>query len=123
MDTIQKLHQELEVTDNLLAERNRVMEAIPPCSIHGHQCVPHALDWIENQLNPPAGRPATQIEIEAMTAICNLQDEIREAKEIIIALLGTSPPNTWRYWPDTYRKATQFLKPKQPVRIIADGDE
>ena len=39
--------EELRITDELLANRNRVMEAIPECELHGHQCVPHALDWIE----------------------------------------------------------------------------
>ena len=39
--------EELLVTDKLLEERNRVMEAIPPCPRHGSQCVPHALEWVE----------------------------------------------------------------------------
>jgi hypothetical protein len=41
------LEAELAVTNKLLAERNRVMEAIPECPEHGSQCVPHALEWIE----------------------------------------------------------------------------
>ncbi len=41
------LEAELTVTDKLLAERNKVMEAIPECPEHGSQCVPYALEWIE----------------------------------------------------------------------------
>ena len=46
---IRELQEELDVTDKLLKERDKVMEAIPPCPWHGHQCVPHALLWIEKQ--------------------------------------------------------------------------
>lgn len=40
------LKQELEVTDKLLNERQRVLDAIPECKSHG-KCVPHAIEWIE----------------------------------------------------------------------------
>lgn len=40
------LAEELAVTDALLAERQRVLDAIPECPVHG-ACVPHALEWIE----------------------------------------------------------------------------
>ncbi len=37
---------ELEVIEKLLNERQRVLDAIPECEIHG-SCVPHAIEWIE----------------------------------------------------------------------------
>jgi|GEM_PF-5119463 len=40
------LKHELEVTDKLLNERQRVLDAIPECESHG-KCVPHAIEWIE----------------------------------------------------------------------------
>ena len=40
------LKHELEVTDELLNERQRVLDAIPECQSHG-SCVPHAIEWIE----------------------------------------------------------------------------
>jgi len=40
------LKHELEVTDQLLNERQRVLDAIPECEIHG-KCVPHAIEFIE----------------------------------------------------------------------------
>ncbi len=40
------LKHELEVTDKLLNERQRVLDAIPECQSHG-KCVPHAIEWIE----------------------------------------------------------------------------
>ena len=40
------LKQELEVTDKLLNERQKVLDAIPECPIHG-SCIPHAIEWIE----------------------------------------------------------------------------
>jgi hypothetical protein len=44
---IAQLHDWLRVDEKLLEERARVMSAIPECPEHGHQCVPHALEWIE----------------------------------------------------------------------------
>lgn len=38
--------EEIELDDKLLADRNRLLEAIPECPVHG-ACVPHALEWIE----------------------------------------------------------------------------
>lgn len=40
------LRDELDVTDKLYSETRRVVQAIPECSIHG-ECVPHALEWVE----------------------------------------------------------------------------
>ena len=37
---------ELYVTEQLLEERQRVLDAIPECPAHGRNCVPHAIDWI-----------------------------------------------------------------------------
>jgi len=45
---VAELEKELKVTDNLLDECNRVLEAIPECGAHGHHCIPNALDWIED---------------------------------------------------------------------------
>jgi len=38
----------LDVTDKLLTECDRVLDAIPECPAHGPQCVPHAIEWIED---------------------------------------------------------------------------
>jgi hypothetical protein len=44
-----EIREELRVTDIILNERNKVLDAIPPCPLHGTQCVPHALEWIDRQ--------------------------------------------------------------------------
>lgn len=38
--------KDLQVTERLLNERQRLLDAIPECAAHG-KCVPHALEWIE----------------------------------------------------------------------------
>jgi hypothetical protein len=52
-DTVDLTRQELleyvSTLEALLAERDKVLNAIPECSIHGNQCIPHALDWIKTQ--------------------------------------------------------------------------
>lgn len=47
MQTEQQLREELDVTDKLLEQRERLLRAIPECPEHGAGCVPHALEWIE----------------------------------------------------------------------------
>jgi hypothetical protein len=44
-----KLREELRVTDDLLNERQRVLDAIPACPAHG-ACVPHALEWVARRV-------------------------------------------------------------------------
>ncbi len=47
---IQSLKAEIEVDEKLLQERERVLHAIPPCKVHGADCVPHALDWLQRMM-------------------------------------------------------------------------
>lgn len=44
---IQRLEEEIEIDNKLIAERSRVLEAIPECTAHGSNCVPNALSWIK----------------------------------------------------------------------------
>ncbi len=41
-----EVRHELELTEKILEQRQRVLDAIPECDVHG-ECVPHALEWIE----------------------------------------------------------------------------
>jgi len=53
-EDIKKLQSELRITEQLLSDRQRVLDAIPECALHG-SCVTNALEWIEKQkiLNEP----------------------------------------------------------------------
>jgi len=44
---IHRLREELEATERILVEREKVLNAIPECPVHGSACVPHAIEWIE----------------------------------------------------------------------------
>lgn len=70
------------------------------------------------KLYPPR-RPVTQIEVEAITGIINLRDELEEAKKVIKLLLRTrdNPEDA----AGAREKAREFLKPK-PLKIVADGN-
>ena len=48
--TIDNLITLLNANEHLLAERQRVLEAIPECPLHGNNCVPHAIEWIESKV-------------------------------------------------------------------------
>lgn len=41
------LRAQLATDEKLLAERNRLLAAIPACPEHGAGCVPHAIEWVE----------------------------------------------------------------------------
>jgi hypothetical protein len=50
-DSEARLRRELALTDQLLAARNAVIDLIPPCPIHGSQCLPYASDWIRMRVH------------------------------------------------------------------------
>lgn len=43
------LFEELELADKIIAERNKLLDAIPSCPVHG-QCVPYAIEWVEKAM-------------------------------------------------------------------------
>lgn len=47
---VERLRGTLTICDNLISEKNRVLDVIPRCKTHGSQCVPHAIEWVEEQL-------------------------------------------------------------------------
>ena len=49
---LEKVEEYILVLEKVLSERDRVIDAIPECPVHGRQCVPHALEWIQSQLQP-----------------------------------------------------------------------
>lgn len=58
---MESVKKELEVTDKLLNERQRVLDAIPECQSHG-SCVPHALEWIEEMKNKELNENRKELE-------------------------------------------------------------
>ncbi len=47
--TTTQLREYIQVSEKVSEERLEVLEAIPPCPMHGAQCVPHALEWIKRR--------------------------------------------------------------------------
>jgi len=47
VETLEEARELLRIMDKLLEARGSVLDAIPVCYIHGAQCVPHAIEWIE----------------------------------------------------------------------------
>ena len=43
---IEALEAELRITGQLLSDRQKVLDLIPPCEIHGSNCLHHATEWI-----------------------------------------------------------------------------
>ena len=47
MKRVEELKKELKIVEKLLETREEVLKAIPACPVHGSECVPHAIEWIE----------------------------------------------------------------------------
>lgn len=45
------LEEELKITDKLLNDRNKLLDLIPECPVHGKQCLPHMRRWILAQID------------------------------------------------------------------------
>jgi hypothetical protein len=45
-DRVAELEREVDVDNKLLAERDRLLEAIPACDAHGDKCIPAAIEWV-----------------------------------------------------------------------------
>lgn len=44
---LQHMEEELKVTNRLLEARDKLLQEIPPCPLHGNECIPHAREWIQ----------------------------------------------------------------------------
>ena len=42
---------EIKADDLIIAERERLLSAIPECPQHGSSCVPHAIEWVNDRLS------------------------------------------------------------------------
>jgi len=38
--------EEIKIDNNLLSDKNRLLHSIPECPVHGTECIPHAIEWI-----------------------------------------------------------------------------
>jgi hypothetical protein len=85
------LQQELAVTNKLLDERNRLLDAIPECPQHGRQCVPHAIEWVQKRATvPPCASCESVSQIAADTGLENLRvmDERDQYKQALYQANG-----------------------------------
>jgi hypothetical protein len=75
---IEELSAEVSVSNGLLRDRQKVLDAIPECVAHG-SCVPHALDWIDSAKKRHLTDEAT-IKNQAAT-IDRLQQRVRALED------------------------------------------
>ena len=64
-----ELEEYVDVLEKLLQERERLLAEIPPCPVHGADCVPHAIDWVKSHLTKRAadGGNAAQVEVKVQS--------------------------------------------------------
>lgn len=43
------LEAEWKRSVDLLKERDRLLDAVPECPVHGKGCVPHAIEWVNSR--------------------------------------------------------------------------
>lgn len=85
--TVLDLLEEISIADKIIAERDRLISAIPACPVHG-QCVPHAIEWVEKvvlmmrMLKDENTRLSTKIE----TIRCLLGSSVPSDEQLDIAI-------------------------------------
>lgn len=62
---IKELEEEVKIGDRLLAERTKLLRMIPACPEHGEDCVPNAMEWVQDVLELIAAEDVTYITPEA----------------------------------------------------------
>lgn len=79
------LRAELEITNKLLDERNRLLDAIPKCNVHG-ACIPHAIEWVKST-NRYIEDLEQGIPAEAFKAMKTELDRLREIGRRALAIV------------------------------------
>ncbi|AFO47198.1 hypothetical protein [Pseudomonas putida] len=46
----EELKQNMYYSDQIIETRTRLLKLIPPCPVHGEECVPHAMEWVSAAL-------------------------------------------------------------------------
>lgn len=46
----EELKKNVHYSDQIIETRNRLLKLIPPCPVHGEECVPHAMEWVSAAL-------------------------------------------------------------------------
>lgn len=67
-----RLREEVEVSDRIIAERQRLLDAFPECEAHG-RCVPHAIEYLAR---------LTAERDEAVMRFMTSQDTVRDQHEV-----------------------------------------
>lgn len=72
------LKEELDITNSILRERQKLLDAIPECEVHG-KCVPHAIEWIESMIQVISKNEQLESErLEMLTQFGEInQDKLR----------------------------------------------
>jgi len=83
--TVDEIVSALNVNERLLHERQRLLDSIPECDVHG-SCVPHAIEWVEKH-KALSARVATVIgwcngNIESGAQVTGYSIQIRDCLEL-----------------------------------------
>lgn len=73
-----EVSKELVIADTLLAERNKLLAAIPECATHG-QCVSNAIEWVEKSKIAMAELDAARKQADKLNALiaeCTVDGEL-----------------------------------------------
>ncbi|WP_454869575.1 ead/Ea22-like family protein [Pseudomonas putida] len=52
----EELKQNVYYSDQIIETRTRLLKSIPPCPVHGDECVPHAMEWVASALAKERGQ-------------------------------------------------------------------
>ncbi|MFC1879801.1 hypothetical protein ACFLZW_07795, partial [Chloroflexota bacterium] len=94
------------IDNKIIAERSRLLSAIPACEHHGDECVPHAIEWVEKMI---------KLEGRHQTLVEHHRDDHH----------GSSKPETGHEWATRCAELEAEIAADQedPYRICDCGDK
>ena len=84
---IEEFRREIKVSDQLIEQRDRLLQSIPECPVHGSGCIPHAIEWV-NRIKT-LGQAITGLKEKQMTISIDEPGDFEEAIEVIERLKNT----------------------------------
>lgn len=79
------MEDELKITEQLLSERQMVIDAIPLCPVHGTNCVSHCLNWVEKvKTNMACAIDDLETAAEADPTNEAIKNALKSLKQIIL---------------------------------------
>jgi len=61
--------KELELSDQIIERYKQLIHSIPECPVHGNECIPHAIEWVNESISIRAKYEASSLGCQVDTPL------------------------------------------------------